>query len=139
MSEVKDFYRATVSERSYKDNFENGEVDGTYQFTDIAEKVFDTIEEAVKWFKDNYESSAEDCFIFHEDNNVYAPRPMQTVDSDGSFMDASEATLEKWKDGKIDLYDVEYVLVLHKMTPVDDEDLEKVLNEIDEVRFGLKK
>ena len=119
-------YRVLITAASYKDDWENGEVDGTFQLWEVCEKTFGTIEEAVRWFKDMYEVTNDPSLAVFVDsylNRFYAPQPMQAVSRNEDFIKASESDIRDWKEGKTQLYNLEYWMDIKKITDVDGEEL----------------
>ena len=122
---------ATITEASYQDDYEMGEVDGTYQIIDIETKMFDSVVDAIKYFKDNYSRHEEKkiCYepsaILDDNGNAIpmfvAPWPMQQVTPTEFFADAPDYMIKEWEQGKINLWSVETRMTLSVETPVTSE------------------
>ena len=114
-------YRAEFYEYAYQDNYENGEVDQTTSFVLMMEKSFDTIKDAIDYFEKFYPSrlSLEPL----GDNVIVRPEPMQFLEKNEGWRNASEEELEDWKAGKIDLWNLEYQMHLYKFEPVSEEEI----------------
>lgn len=115
-------YVADVTEVSYLDNYENGQVSG-YHVIPITTEKFGSITEAVKWFKDNYADPSWPMELLNEEGKIVAPHKPSCAD-DGFFVNASDKDIEAWKAGKKDLYSVEYQLTVHVVNDVSVMDLE---------------
>ena len=113
--------QATVYESYYQDDYEQGEVDKTWNIVEVDERRFETIGEAVKWFKDTYEWD-KDIKAELVDDFISCGRPLMMT-GDYGFIPASESQIESWKRGRRDLWNVEYQLRLARLEQVDSEEL----------------
>lgn len=122
-------FQVVYTERSYKDNFELGEVQGTYQncllstktTTDLKKAVADFIED-FKFYCDSGEVSV--------DGNVASMFAMKTVDVDGCWCTPTNEEIGKWKRGELDLWYVECCMTVHEMTVVEDKELQSIVDEV---------
>ena len=131
MNELKSF-EATVFECSYEDNYEDGEVDRTYGIVQITSKVYHSVEEAIKEFIDMYHGSE---FSKPEvvDDSIIAFDAMKREASEdryANWADPSEADIQKWKDGKINLWNVEYQLHIKELVSIPCSELKVALSKI---------
>ncbi len=120
---------ATIIQASYRDNYDEGEVDNTYEEFIIGKKRFKTAKEAIDWFKREYGKvpDAKLCYEPSYNGDVpafIAPAEMQ-VQSPNGFMDATNSMIEDWKKGVIDLYSMEYRMVLAVERPYTVDDFKK--------------
>ena len=52
---MEEHYTVSIVEQSYKDNWESGEIEGTFQSVDLNDgHVFETPQEALRYFYNNY-------------------------------------------------------------------------------------
>lgn len=124
------YIEAEVFESWYEDDYNEGEVDGTHHSELVETKKFKTVDEAVGWFKKEYSCpTGGDVFEVLSNNDcvdMIIGWPMMKSTFYGAEV-ADEKDLERWKAGKINLYDYEYQLLLHEVTEsrIADEILEK--------------
>ena len=104
---------AEVTEVSYRDNYENGQVGGIATVP-VETQTFESIIEAVKWFKDKYADHSMPMELLDGEGKIVAPHKMCKVDPfNGLFSDANDEDVEAWKAGKTDLYNVEHQLSVY--------------------------
>ena len=108
----------------YEDDYEEGQV-GPFNEVKFESGTKDTLKECLDYLKDNYGENYPLEII--EDNKVVCPVAMRTNGHYG-FERATEEEIEKWKAGKIKLFNVEYQMKIYKIDPVSEEELEKELN-----------
>lgn len=114
---------AEVTEASYRDNYENGQV-GKAAIVPSETQTFESITEAVKWFKDKYADVTLPMELLEEECKIVAPHKMCKVDPfNGLFSDANDEDIEAWKAGKTDLYNVEHQLKVQIVSDVSSLDL----------------
>lgn len=112
-------YTISISEQSYKDNWEKGEIDGTFQSVPINDgKVFETPQEALKYFYDNYRGELHGVYTIDDGETVKYGICSTAYAGRYGFEPANEDQLKAWKEGKIDLYSVEYILLINKVEAV---------------------
>ena len=106
---------AEVTEVSYRDNYENGQV-GEVMTVPTETQTFDSVIEAVKWFKGKYEDAALPIELLEEECKIVAPHKRCKVDPvAGVFSDANDEDIEDWKAGKMGLYNVEHQLTVYSV------------------------
>lgn len=128
MSKMRAF-QATVFECYYEDNYEDGEVDGTYEVVQVTSGVYPSVYEAIKDFIAKFHGSeySEPEVV---DDQVVAFDAMKreaVEDRYANWKDPSEADIQKWKDGKINLWNVEYQCRIKEIVDVPAEDLNAAL------------
>lgn len=128
MSNMRSF-QATVFECYYEDNYEEGEVNGTFDIVQIASGVYPSVYEAVKDFIDKYHGSE---FSKPEvvDDQVVAFSAMKKEakeDRYANWANPRETDITAWKEGKINLWNVEYQCRIKEIVDVPAEDLDVAL------------
>ena len=104
-------YLATLTCSWYEDDYEEGQVDGTFGADEIEKKVVKSPEEALELFKKYAYGTSKydtDC------GTLYAS---WMVDEDSSI--PSESKIEAWKAGKCHLYNYEVALHVSKLEDID--------------------
>ena len=109
-----------VFEESYQDDWEEGEVAGTLYTVKVDEKMFATAQDAVKWFRDNYEHKDYKCGVMGD--ILVCPQPVQAV-RDGYFYDAPEEIVKEWQAGKRRLWNREFRFRLQKVEDFSEGDM----------------
>ncbi len=115
---------AVISQSIYEDDYEEGEVTGTYNLFELESKCFSSAEEAMNYFKKHYgigEITLEDGIIYSGANQIYG--------NNDFLREPRESEIKAWKNGELNLYMVEYELKLYKLEEVADEELEKLVKE----------
>ena len=118
-------FLATVYEASYKDDWNDGEVDSTYQRFQITQKTYDSAEEAVKDFVRQFgggDWSAPETI----DDGLIGISAIKADDEYGWRTPTKEQE-EAWKQGKFELWNVERQLKLQKLETLTNEELDSVL------------
>ena len=104
-------YLATLTCNWYEDDWEQGEVDGTFGTDVIEKKVVKSPEEALELFKKHaYGTSKYDT----DGGKLYAG---WMIDKDNNI--PSESQIEEWKAGKRHLYNYEVALHVAKLEDID--------------------
>lgn len=68
---MKEHYTVSIVEQSYKDNWENGETEGTFQSVDLNDgHVFETPQEALRYFYNNYHGDLYGVYMIDDDETV---------------------------------------------------------------------
>lgn len=103
-------YRLDIIETFYQDNYEEGEVEGTFQMNDITDhsRYYGSPEEALQDFAENYGAGMKMYKIDSGDGRAAFAFNAQMKDRYGSWADLSEADMQSWKEGKLKVYIVEW-------------------------------
>lgn len=127
MSNMKSF-QATVFECYYEDNYEDGEVSGTFDIVQIASGVYPSVYEAVKDFIDKYHGSEFSKPEVVDDQVAFSAMKKEAEeDRYANWADPREADIAAWKEGKINLWNVEYQCRIKEIVDVPAEDLDVAL------------
>jgi hypothetical protein len=110
-------YKATIQFDSYLDNYESGQIGNSCNQweTDLTAKT--TEELKAKILIETYQTDWRD--VEHDDINEYEQWSeyhtsyMTNVNNEG---EATEAELEKWREGKLELYSVDCHILVSKVT-----------------------
>jgi len=122
----KTTYRVMVTECSYEDSWENGEESGTYRtfdmYTQTTKDLKSAVQEFVSQFSDDGKVYADDDF----DGGVvlYIDHIMNNIS--GEWVKPSEDDRRRWKDGEINLFNVEYRMKVQKLVPITPADIEEL-------------
>jgi len=118
-------YLAFFSEIFYEDNYEEGEVEGTCQWSDLGTQIFTSIAEAVKYFKERaYGDKIETTSVNGRDDEISSSTQMKAPDGEGgSWRFPTGQDIAKWKKGEINLWNVELLMRLEALTPVSTEEI----------------
>lgn len=114
---------AKIIEVSYEDNYENGMV-GHFNDVLIDNKIFDTVDEAVKFFGDTYRYDKNSNIELLDDGIMILGRDM-CINGFYGFEEATDQELTNWKKGKINLWSVEYQMKLMKLEEFTFDELKK--------------
>lgn len=115
---------AVISQSIYEDDYEKGEVTGTYHCFELESKCFNSAEEAMSHFKKYYgigEITLEDGMIYSGANQIYG--------SNDFLRDPRENEINAWKNGELNLYAVVNEMKLYKLEDIADEELKKLVKE----------
>ena len=126
---MKDFLYK-IYENTYQDDYEHGEINGTYSSIFIEEGKVSGIEALAKrvgQFKYDY-AQGEDPKIWIDDNFVHTDM-MMTADEDGCFYKPSDDEVEAWKKGDATLYNVEYCMHIYMIETLSQDELTTALTE----------
>jgi hypothetical protein len=109
-------YRIQTTECFYEDDWEDGEVGGTFTIISMGTSTSKDPSRDIAEFVENF---SEDGKVYVDDDFVHTDSMMMpNVDGYG-WRKPTEEEIEKWKAGKINLYNVEYQLRVWEMTPID--------------------
>ena len=122
-------FQVVYTERSYRDNFELGEVMGTYQNCRLSTKTTTDLKKAVADFIEDYKFYCDSGEV-SVDGNVVSMFAMKTVDVDGSWCTPTSEELEKWRRGELDLWNVECCMTVHEIYAVEDKELQSIVDEV---------
>lgn len=130
---MEEHYAVSIVEQSYKDNWESGEIEGTFQSVDLNDgHVFETPQEALRYFYNNYRGDLYGVYMIDDDETVKYGICSTAYAGQCGFEPANEEQLEAWKEGKIDLYNVEYILLINKVEAVKKIDLSNLGFEVEQ-------
>lgn len=119
-------YLASFSENFYEDNFSEGEVDGTCQWSDLGTQIFTSIAEAVKYFKEQAYSGKIDSTDL--DGEITSSTQMKAPDGEGgTWRIPTDEDIAKWKNGEINLWSVELIMRIELLAPVSAEEISEEL------------
>lgn len=118
-------YLASFSEIFYEDNYNEGEVEGTCQWSDLGTEIFTSIAEAVKYFKERaYGDKIETTSVNGRDDEISSSTQMKAPDSEGgTWRFPTDQDIAKWKKGEINLWNVELLMRLEELAPVPVEEI----------------
>lgn len=115
----KYYYIASITEQSYRDNYESGEIEGTLVSISLNDdEKFDTPQEVLKYFYEYYYGNYGGVYVIDNDDSVKYGTSIIACAKTYGFEPASEEQLKAWKEDKIDLYKVEYTLQIKKVEMV---------------------
>ncbi len=104
-------YLVKVFENVYKDNWEEGEVFGSYQRCLMYQTETEDLKKAVKDFADRY--LRHDKKLYITDNFIHIDFTAKNTTHE--FVLPTEEDIEKWKKDEIDLWNVEYMMDITKI------------------------
>lgn len=117
-----------IIEAAYKDNWNEGEIDDTFQINVLEKGLFESAKAAVERFKNTYSGLAYGDSKLQVEGDFIALEYMAKVANDYyGWATPSNEELEDWKAGKIDLWSVEIQLHIHKIQRLEEEELKKLL------------
>ena len=119
------FYNVQITEVFYKDDYEEGEVFGTFQTISLGTKQTSDLAKAIHEFVDAY--GDKDGKVFVDDNVIHMD--FTKCPDDYGWREPTEKEVEKWKKGELDLYNVEYQMRVWEMRPIEDEELAGLVKE----------
>ena len=120
-------YSYKIYMNSYIDDYENGEVDGSYSSNLIEDGIArdkDVLVHKVAEFKSQYLPGTQ---VWIDDSMVHGDMMMVHC-SDGYFHKPTDEEVEKWKKGEQRLWNVEYCMHISVVRPIEEDELEDVLN-----------
>lgn len=120
-------YNVQITEVFYKDDYEEGEVSGTFQTIPLSTKPTTDLAKAIREFADAYGDKDGKVYV---DDDVIHMDFMKCTDDSGCWRDPSEKEVEKWKKGEYELYNVEYQMRVWEMRPIEDKELREKLGEL---------
>ena len=119
-------YRVQVLEHYFKDNYQDGEVQGTYNIVELGQAVRDTLSEAIAWARELVEHQVSPDSGYGDiigDGVICLGGRTAAVEKD-YFRAPTAREIEDWKAGKIDLWSEDFQAVLTEERAVDNDDLE---------------
>ena len=117
--------KAYIEEHYYEDNYEEGEVASSYGINEVEVKTFQDLLEAIQWAKATYgdehfgEIIGEGILLMRSSTN-------KLTDYD-TFVKPTDADIEAWKRGDINLWSDEYVVRFEKTDDVTSGEIEAAL------------
>ena len=122
---MKKSYNVQIIESFYKDDYEDGEVLGTFSTVTLETKQTDDVKKAIADFAARY--GDKDGKVFIDDDIIHMD--FMKCPDDYGWRDPTDEEVEKWKKGEYELYNVEYQMRVWEMKPVEAEKLEKYVEE----------
>ena len=116
---MKKLYQVQIIEAYYEDDYENGEVDGTFQAIPLSTTTTDDPAEAVAAFAQLHGTDGK---VWVDDDMVHADS-MKTATGYG-WRKPTEQEIAAWTRGEMKLWNVEHQLKIRELTPVEGEQLE---------------
>lgn len=118
-------YYAEIFESYYEDNFENGQV-GPFNRIKLESKSFESLSEAIDYLKKNY-GETYPLEIDEGIDHIICPVSMRKAHDYYGFEKATEDEHKQWEAGKINLYNVEYLMAIYRIEKVPIDEIEKVI------------
>ena len=112
---------AVISQSTYEDDYKEGEVTGTYNCFELESRSFKSSEEAMDYFKKNYQIgkiTLEDGIFYSGANQIYGNYDF--------LRDPTESEIKAWKNGELNLYAVENEMKLYKLEEIAEDELKKL-------------
>lgn len=116
-----------------KDNYKEGEDPSTtrYYECDVRQIKFDSLKELKENLKEEIAQRVlfdrayrDDMFITHLDGNQYGVE--WTSEEEDINTPISKETMEKFKNGEVDIYNGQMMIYIYKVVPLDEEELDFV-------------
>lgn len=117
-------YFIEIFESYYEDNYIEGQV-SPFNTIKIEEKSFETLADAIEHFKNTYGENYP--LELDENGDIICPVDMRRSNERYGFERATEEEKKKFEAGKINLYNVEYLMTIHKVDKVEAKELENLL------------
>lgn len=110
-------YRIQTTECFYEDDWEDGEVRGSFTIIPMETTTSKDPSKDIAEFAKNF---SEDGKVYVDDDFVHTDSMMMPNEDGYGWRKPTEEEIEKWKKREINLYNVEYQLRVWEMTPIDD-------------------
>ena len=124
-------YKANIYKSVYEDNYDDGLVDDSEQISLVVDsKYFATAKEAVEYFIDEFHTETYFSKPEAVDNGDVRFSATLKKNDDGwfDFTEPTENDIELWKTNKINLWNVEYSLVLKVLEDVPEKELDEIIS-----------
>lgn len=123
-------FRLSIYERSYLDDHNNGKkIYGTFKSSLLYEKIFRTIQGALRHFYEEFEGSRRGIFKINDGINIMFLISFMAKEDQSGFEEATES--------EIQLYNVEYIAMVSEIKSVSEEEIDNALEGIGfEVKEG---
>ena len=130
-------FRLSIYERSYLDDHNNGQIYGTFNSSLLYEKIFRTIQGALRHFNEEFEGSRRGIFKINDGVDIMFRISFMAKKDQYGFEEATESEIELFEKGKIQLYNVEYIATVSEIKSVSEEEIDNALEGIGfEVKEG---
>ena len=130
-------FRLSIYERSYLDDYNNGQIYGTFNSSLLYEKIFRTIQGALRHFNEEFEGSRRGIFKINDGVDIMFSISFMAKEDQSGFEEATESEIELFEKGKIQLYNVEYIATVSEIKSVSEEEIDNALEGIGfEVKEG---
>lgn len=130
-------FRFSIYEWSYLDDHNNGQIYGTFKSSLLYEKIFRTIQGALRHFNEEFEGSRRGIFKINDGVDVMFRISFMAKEDQSGFEEATESEIELFEKGKIQLYNVEYIATINEIKSVSEEEIDNALEGIGfEVKDG---
>ena len=123
-------FMLSVLENFYLDDYNDGEVDGSFQINLIEQKFFSSIKEAVRHFYDQFGGSSRGIYKLNEETGVRFGISFMARSGEYGFEELTESEIEMFKNGEIRVYNVEYLAKIEEIKQVEDNDVNNALEGI---------
>ena len=128
-------FRLSIYERSYLDDHNNGQIYGTFKSSLLYEKIFRTIQGALRHFNEEFEGSRRGIFKINDGVDIMFRISFMAKEDQSGFEEATESEIELFEKGKIQLYNVEYIATINEIKSVSEEEIN---NALDGIGFEVK-
>ena len=128
-------FRLSIYERSYLDDYNNGQIYGTFNSSLLYEKIFRTIQGALRHFNEEFEGSRRGIFKINDGISIMFRISFMAKEDQSGFEEATESEIELFEKGKIQLYNVEYIATVSEIKSVSEEEID---NALDGIGFEVK-
>lgn len=130
-------FRLSIYERSYLDDYNNGQIYSTFKSSLLYERIFRTIHGALRHFYEEFEGSRRGIFKINDGINIMFLISFMAKEDQSGFEEATESEIELFEKGKIQLYKVEYIAMVSEIKSVSEEEIDNALEGIGfEVKEG---
>ena len=123
-------FRLSIYERSYLDDYNNGQIYGTFNSSLLYEKIFRTIQGALRHFNEEFEGSRRGIFKINDGVDIMFSISFMAKEDQSGFEEATESEIELFEKGKIQLYNVEYIATVSEIKSVSEEEIDNALEGI---------
>lgn len=130
-------FRLSIYERSYLDDYNNGQIYSTFKSSLLYERIFRTIHGALRHFYEEFEGSRRGIFKINDGINIMFLISFMAKEDQSGFEEATESEIEQFEKGEIQLYNVEYIAMVSEIKSVSEEEIDNALEGIGfEVKEG---
>jgi len=115
----------SIFEVFYEDDWENGEMTNTYNDCFIEQKIVPNLREALLDFKKHYAENDElylDDDFFHTD--------FMAMPTDYGWRKPTDEEIEEWKEGKLNLWNVEYQMKVQEISDISEDELRECYGDL---------
>ena len=116
-------FRLSIYERSYLDDYNNGKkIYGTFKSSLLYEKIFRTIQGALRHFYEEFEGSRRGIFKINDGINIMFLISFMAKEDQSGFEEATES-------------EIEYIAMVSEIKSVSEEEID---NALDSIGFEVK-